>query len=71
MKKIIPLLVLTSAILCGCETAKDIRTDAENTPIGTVLTGKTNSAEEYIKRVSDENRANDRETWRPLTAENM
>ena len=58
-------------MLCGCETANDIRTDAENTPIGTVLTGKTNSAEEYIKRVSDENRANDRETWRPLNTDNM
>ncbi len=49
----------------GCGTVHTIEDDAKETPIGSVITGETNDADTYIKRVSERNRKLDRDTWRP------
>lgn len=68
------LLILAGAcaLACvSCSTAENVRDDAKRTPIGSVFTGETKTADSYIKRVSEENKSLDRDTWRPISNENF
>lgn len=67
------LTLACAAILAfaACNTAENVRDDAKRTPIGSVITGETRSADSYLKRVSDENKSLDRDTWRPISNENL
>ena len=67
------LTLACAAILAiaACTTAENVRDDAKRTPIGSVITGETRSADSYLKRVSDENKSLDRDTWRPISNENL
>ena len=53
------LTLACAAILAfaACNTAENVRDDAKRTPIGSVITGETRSADSYLKRVSDENKS--------------
>ena len=67
------LTLACAAILAfaASNTAENERDDAKRTPIGAVITGETRSADSYLKRVSDENKSLDRDTWRPISNENL
>lgn len=56
-------------LLSACQTAENVGKDAEETPIGSVITGETTSANSYIKKVSERNKSLDRDTWRPQSSE--
>lgn len=62
-------LLLSCALLFACGTAESVGDDAAETPIGSVLSGKTSTTDSYIKRVSEDNKRLDRETWRPQSAD--
>ena len=53
----------------GCAAIDNVEDDAKRTPIGSVMTGETTDADSYMKRVSERNRAADRDTWRPRSDE--
>ena len=55
--------------LCGCSALSNVEDDARQTPIGSVMTGETTDASGYVRRVSESNRASDRDTWRPQSNE--
>ncbi|PWM28919.1 MAG: hypothetical protein DBX55_08465 [Verrucomicrobia bacterium] len=66
MKSLIAALPAFAALLtAACTAAEDVRDDARKTPIGSVFTGETRTADSYIKRVESENKKLDRDTWRP------
>lgn len=68
----IALIGAACATLCAaCSTAENVGDDARRTPIGSVISGDTRSADSYLKRVSDENRSLDRDTWRPISNEDL
>lgn len=67
----ITLACAAFALLCACSTAENIGEDAKRTPIGSVISGDTKSADSYLKRVSEENKSLDKDTWRPLSNENL
>lgn len=50
---------------------RNVGDDARRTPIGSVISGDTRSADSYLKCVSDENRSLDRDTWRPISNEDL
>ena len=56
-------------LLSACQTAENVGRDAEETPIGSVITGETTTANSYIKKVSERNKSLDRDTWRPQSSE--
>ena len=61
------LIGAACATLCAaCSTAENVGDDARRTPIGSVISGDS-----YLKRVSDENRSLDRDTWRPISNEDL
>jgi len=66
--KLARIIVLAAAAfsLFGCDSVRD---DAERTPIGSVITGETSDTDTYIKRVSERNRASNKDTWRPESNE--
>lgn len=67
MKKLPIITILSAAFaLAACNAVED---DAKNTPIGSVITGKTTDADTYLKRVSETNKALDKDTWRPQNDE--
>ncbi|MFR6032761.1 MAG: hypothetical protein ACLUKN_06010 [Bacilli bacterium] len=47
-------------LLSACQTAENVGRDAEETPIGSVITGETTTANSYIKKVSERNKSLDR-----------
>lgn len=55
--------------ISACQTAENVGRDAEETPIGSVITGETTTANSYIKKVSERNKSLDRDTWRPQSSE--
>ncbi len=63
------ILASGALLLSACGTAEDVKEDAKNTPIGSVLTGETRTADSYLRRVERENRKLDRDTWRPQSSE--
>ncbi len=64
MRKNITILAGTLLVLwiSSCNFMQD---EASNTPIGSVISGRTTSADSYIQRVEKNNRELDRDTWRP------
>ncbi len=56
------LLSLAALFLCACESVKE---DARETPIGSVISGKTRNTESYMDKVRKQNRSMDRDVWRP------
>lgn len=63
--KTVYLMVLVSLLpilFCSCESVKE---DAKDTPIGSVISGKTRDTETYIERVRKQNRSLQRDAWRP------
>jgi len=70
MNSIKAIIICGSAlILVACQTAENVGDDAKKTPIGSVITGETTSADSYIKKVSEQNKSLDKETWRPQSSE--
>ena len=65
-----PTIALIGAA-CAALSAENVGDDARRTPIGSVISGDTRSADSYLKRVSDENRSLDRDTWRPISNEDL
>jgi lipoprotein len=59
------LAVSTLSAFAGCSAIDTVESDAKRTPIGSVVTGETTDADSYMKRVSERNKAADRDTWRP------
>ncbi|MBQ6533896.1 MAG: hypothetical protein IJI37_01890 [Opitutales bacterium] len=66
--KLAKIILLAAAALApfGCDSVRD---DAERTPIGSVISGKTSDTDTYLKRVSERNRSSDKDTWRPESKE--
>ena len=50
-------------LLSGCESVVE---DAEDTPIGGVVSGRTNNVGGYLDNVRERNKAEDRDVWRPV-----
>ena len=71
MKKIcqVSVAVVSVVLFASCNAFKNVSEDAKETPIGSVFTGETTSADSYIKKVSDKNRSVDSDTWRPMSNE--
>ena len=70
--KNIAILLSVSAVafaVSGCAAIDNVEDDAKRTPLGSVMTGETTDADSYMKRVSERNRAADRDTWRPRSDE--
>lgn len=62
-KTIITFAFCVIAALFACNS--EIKDDAKQTPIGSVISGETTSTESYIERVKQQNRSLDKDTWRP------
>lgn len=58
----IVLLSVCVSLFCACESVKE---DAQDTPIGSVISGKTKNTESYMEKVRKQNRSVDRDVWRP------
>lgn len=58
--------LVIALFLASCESVEE---DARNTPIGSVVSGKTKSVENYVERVKNQNRAENRDVWRPASSE--
>lgn len=71
LHKLTSVLVLLPAALAlaACSAAESVGEDAGETPIGSVITGKTRTSDSYLKRVEQDNRRLDRDTWRPQSSE--
>lgn len=59
-------ILIAALFLASCESVEE---DARNTPIGSVVSGKTKSVENYVERVKSQNRAENRDVWRPSSSE--
>lgn len=68
MKALFILVVLSFAALfmCACEGVKE---DARETPIGSVISGKTRNTESYMDRVRKQNSSMNRDVWRPESSD--
>jgi len=67
MKKLPIITILSAAFaLAACNVVED---EAKNTPIGSVISGKTTDADSYLKRVSESNKSLDKDSWRPQSDE--
>lgn len=65
MKKItfkLLLIIAGSFLLTACESVKE---DAEDTPIGSVVSGKSRDGEQYVEKVRERNKSIKHDTWRP------
>lgn len=59
-------VLVIALFLASCESVEE---DARNTPIGSVVSGKTKSVENYVERVKNQNRVENRDVWRPASSE--
>ena len=59
-------LALAAALLSSCESVKD---DARKTPIGSVVSGRTNSVDSYLEKVREKNLETKKDVWRPESSE--
>lgn len=59
-------VLIFAMFLMSCESVEE---DARNTPIGSVVSGKTKSVETYVERVKAQNKAESRDVWRPTSNE--
>ncbi len=71
MKTILKFAFLFSftSLLFACGTAHTVTEDAKKTPIGSVISGETTSSSSYLKKVEEDNKRLDRDTWRPQNSE--
>lgn len=62
--KIIRLFIILAlpVVFSACEGVKE---DAKDTPIGSVISGKTKNTETYMQRVRTQNKSVDKDVWRP------
>lgn len=59
-----------AALLSACNT-EGLKDDARETPIGSVISGDTKTADDYFHRVKERNTNSQKETWRPISDERM
>jgi len=58
------LIILSILPLCACSSSEtNIGENARETPIGTVITGETESTSEYIRRVRQKNQEAQKSSW--------
>lgn len=65
----VALAIAATISALGGACNSEIARDAAETPVGTVLNGKTRDPETYLKRVSERNKTIDRDIWRPENGE--
>ena len=58
------------ALLSACNT-ESLKDDARETPIGSVISGDTTTADDYFHRVMERNANTQKETWRPISNDRM
>ncbi len=56
------------SILCACQSVGE---DAEQTPIGSVISGETRSTQSYFDKVKEGNKAQRTNSWQPETQERL
>jgi len=66
------LILLAILPMCACSSSdSEFGENARETPIGSVITGETNSSSEYIRRVRQKNQQMQKSSWQPESPDRL